>query len=48
LITGDNVVSQFFRKLLAQQHDVAEKWDWRSDLCMDNLQKTCERLGKEA
>ena len=48
LITGDNVVSQFFRKLLAQQHDVAEKWDWRSDLCMDNIQKTCQRLGKEA
>lgn len=47
LITGDNVVSQFFRKLLAQQHGVDEKWDWRTDLCMENVQKTCQRLSEE-
>lgn len=40
LITGDAVISQFFRKLLADHHGVPERWDWRTDLFMDNIEKT--------
>lgn len=44
LITGDAVVSQFFRKLLADHHGVPERWDWRTDLFMENIEKTIHAL----
>ena len=43
--TGEFVVSQFFRKLLAHSHGVPEQWDWRSNLNLDQMRKTIQTLG---
>lgn len=46
VITGDFIISQFFRQLLARSHGVPDEWDWRGHLHLENIGATCEKLGK--
>lgn len=48
VVTSEFVVSQFFRQLLAKSHGVAEEWDWRTNLNLEKLKKTYERLRENA
>ena len=43
-ITSDFVISQFFRQLLARSHGVSDQWDWRSNLNLENVAKTYEKM----
>lgn len=38
------IPSQFFRKIIASYYSVAEQWDWRQDLNLENLLKTYQTL----
>lgn len=44
VIQGDFIPSQFFRKIIADYYSVAEQWDWRQYLNLENLQKTYRLL----
>lgn len=45
-ISGDFVISQFFRQLLANSHNVSGEWDWRSHLNLEKMSKTYTTLKK--
>ena len=38
------IPSQFFRKIIANYYSVAEQWDWRQELNLENLLKTYRTL----
>lgn len=44
VIQGSFIPSQFFRKIIADYYSVAEQWDWRQHLNLENLLKTYRTL----
>lgn len=44
VIQDDFIPSQFFRKIVADYYSVAEQWDWRQELNLENLLKTYQTL----
>jgi diadenosine tetraphosphate (Ap4A) HIT family hydrolase len=42
ITTTDNIPSQLFRKALASASGVSEKYDWKTNLFAENMQKTIE------
>lgn len=47
LITGEFIVSQFFRQLVAARMGLDQKWDWRENLYLDNVFKTVKGLTQD-
>lgn len=47
VITGEYIVSQFFRKLVANHIGLSEAWDWRENLFLENVLNTVRRLKQD-
>ena len=47
LITGDFIVSQFFRQLVTARMGLDQKWDWREHMFLDNVFKTVKGLTQD-
>ena len=47
LITGEFIVSQFFRQLVSAHMGLDRKWDWRENLYLDNVLKTVKGLKQD-
>ncbi|WP_452597581.1 HIT family protein [Pontimicrobium sp. MEBiC01747] len=42
--SGSRAGSQFFRRVIAQDLGISEKFDWKSDSMIENIEKTIEKL----
>ena len=43
-ITGEIIVSQYFRKIISHELNIPEKWDWRYNTGMENIVDTLVKI----